>query len=102
MQPASGSSAAPAPAEFAVNLFSPQESNLEPAANLTGLETQAGQAGIITQKAMREWWRPLALLALGLLTGEWLVYQRAALARLRDMLLRRTVPALKAPSRVRR
>ncbi len=38
---------------------------------------------------MREWWRPLALLALGLLTGEWLVYQRAALVRLRDMIIRR-------------
>jgi hypothetical protein len=80
---------APGRAAFAVNLFSPQESNLKPAASLPGLESQTGQAGVSGQRAMREWWRPLALLALGLLTGEWLVYQRAALARLRDLLLKR-------------
>ena len=74
-------------AAFAVNLFSPRESNLEPADNLPGLEAQTSQTGTGPQLSMREWWRPLALLALGLLIGEWLVYQRAALARLRDMLL---------------
>jgi len=81
---------APPAAHFVVNLFSPQESYVNPAAALPGLETagaaagndQAEQAGL----ARREWWRPLALLALGLLAGEWLVYQRAALARLRDFL----------------
>lgn len=79
---------APPQAEFAVNLFSPQESFIRPAASLPGLQSaadsgaSAGQPGL----ARREWWRPLALLALGLLTGEWLVYHRAALTRLRDLL----------------
>lgn len=74
-------------AGFAVNLFSPQESNLKPADNLPGLEAQGGQVENGPLRGMREWWRPLALLALGLLTSEWLVYQRAGLARLRDWTL---------------
>ena len=57
-------------------------------------KTQAGQAGAAAQTAMREWWRPLALLALGLLTGEWLVYQRAALGRLPDVAMRRRMVQL--------
>lgn len=71
-------------AGFASNLFSEQESRLKPADNLPGME--AGQAAVEsgTMQGMREWWRLLAFLALGLLVGEWLVYQRAALARLRD------------------
>lgn len=74
-------------ARFTVNLFSPQESSLEPADNLPNLSAQVEQAGGGALRAMREWWRPLAFLALGLLFGEWLVYHRAALARLRDTLL---------------
>lgn len=74
-------------ASFAVNLFSPDESNIHPAANLPGLESQTTQPGQGPLRSMREWWRPLAMLALGLLFGEWLVYQRAALVRLRDRLL---------------
>lgn len=74
-------------AGFAVNLFSPQESNVKPADNLPGLQAQGGQVGNGPLRGMREGWRPLALLALGLLTGEWLVYQRAGLARLRDWIL---------------
>jgi hypothetical protein len=70
---------------FTVNLFSPQESNLKPADNLPGLESAGGANGNLAQAGQREWWRPLAYLALGVLLGEWLVYQRAALARLRDM-----------------
>lgn len=73
-------------AAFVVNLFSAQESNIHPAANLPGLETQSAQSGTGQQRSMREWWRTLALVALGLLFGEWLVYQRAALVRLRDKL----------------
>lgn len=72
-------------ADFAVNLFSPQESTLLPADNLPGLSSEQGEDGRLPQQAMREWWRPLALLALGLLAGEWLVYHRAALTRLRDL-----------------
>lgn len=89
-------------AAFAVNLFSPEESNLDPAGSLPGLETQAGQPGVSSLQAMHEWWRILALLALGLLTGEWFVYQRAALVKLRDMLLRRRPQAAHTISRIRR
>jgi Ca-activated chloride channel homolog len=73
-------------AAFAVNLFSLLESDLKPAGNLPGLSLQDAQTSTGAQQAMREWWRPLAMLALGLLVGEWLVYQRGALARLRDWL----------------
>ncbi len=102
IRPAQSGAAELQPAAFAVNLFSPEESNLEPAGNLPGLETQAGQNGAVTAQAMREWWRPLALLALGLLTGEWLVYHRAALAKLRDMLLKRSPHTLQPSPRLRR
>jgi len=71
-------------AGFAANLFSEQESRLEPADNLPGMDAAEAAAAAAPLQGMREWWRPLAFLALGLLVGEWLVYQRAALARLRD------------------
>ncbi len=77
----------PQEAAFAVNLFAPQESSLEPAANLPNLQGDSETAAGGALRSMREWWRPLALLALGLLVGEWLVYQRAALSRLRDGML---------------
>ena len=72
---------------FTVNLFSPQESNLQPNDALPAISVQEGQEGNFSQLGQREWWRPLAMLALGLLMGEWLVYQRAGLARLKDRLL---------------
>lgn len=72
---------------FTVNLFSPQESSLLPADNLPGLLDQQNPGSQGTQLGQREWWRPLAFLALGLLFGEWLVYQRAGLVRLKDLLL---------------
>lgn len=81
-------------AAFAVNLFSPQESNLDPADNLPGLAAQAGQTGGELE-GTREFWRSLAFLALGLLIGEWLVYQRAGLARLRDWARGALAPARK-------
>lgn len=71
---------------FAVNLFSPQESNIKPANNLPGVEIEGSTLGQDGTQAMREWWRIFALLGLGLLVGEWLVYQRAALSRVRDIL----------------
>jgi Ca-activated chloride channel family protein len=64
-------------ASFAVNLFSPRESDTAPAERLA-LASQQGSA--IEQgagQARREWWRPLAALALAILTAEWLVYQRS-------------------------
>jgi Ca-activated chloride channel homolog len=84
-------------AAFTVNLFSVLESDLDPADNLPGIAMQGAQAGTGTQQAMREWWRPLAMLALGLLVGEWLVYHRGALVRLRDWI----VPARPAAARER-
>jgi hypothetical protein len=80
---------------FTVNLFSPQESSLKPADNLPNLAAQVEQAGGGALRAMREWWRPLAFLALGLLVGEWFVYHRAALSRLRDQFLRSPKPQAK-------
>lgn len=85
-RPASGNPAQGRTATFAVNLFSPQESNVKPASSLTGVEVEGGNGALTTRQAMREWWRALALLALGFLMGEWMVYQRSALARIRDML----------------
>jgi Ca-activated chloride channel family protein len=72
---------------LAVNLFLPQESDLKPADNLPGLGQDEAQAGLAPQQARREWWRWLALGSLVILTGEWLVYQRSALVRLRDTLM---------------
>ena len=73
-------------ASFAVNLFSPVESSIKPADSLPGVEAENDVSGPNARQAMREWWRPFALLALGLLVGEWMVYQRGALARFRDFL----------------
>jgi hypothetical protein len=74
-------------AAFAVNLFSPQESDLEPAGSLVLGSgevgeggTEAGQDG--SPSARREWWRPLAWIALLVLFVEWLVYHRATVVRL--------------------
>jgi hypothetical protein len=72
---------------FAVNLFAPSESDLEPAGSLTliagegeagGAASTAGEA----RSARREWWRLLAGVALSVLIAEWLVYYRATLVRL--------------------
>jgi hypothetical protein len=68
---------------YAVNLFAPQESRLEPAAGLPGAASTAADAAGLAGLALREWWRPVALLALALLFAEWLVYHRPALARVR-------------------
>lgn len=74
---------------FAVNLFSPLESDLRPAEALpiAGIEPAGGgQAAGQGGQARREWWRPLAWLALLLLVAEWLVYHRSAVAAVRDRL----------------
>ena len=72
------------PAFFAINLFSPLESQIDPSQSLgTGPQAIAGTAaGAQNQEepqAQREWWRLLALIALGILTAEWLVYHRPTL-----------------------
>jgi len=69
-------------ARFAVNFFSPQESQVQPAQVLPGLASGGDPRDESPQAARREWWRPLALVALALLAVEWLLYQRASVARL--------------------
>jgi len=69
-------------ASFAVNLFSPQESDVRPAEALPLAGMEGTGEGERPQQARREWWRPLGLAALTLLMIEWLVYQRAALVRM--------------------
>lgn len=73
---------------FSVNLFSPQESDIQPAEFLPGVTSDESMPANDSTQARKEWWRYLALLALGLLIGEWLVYHRAGLARLRNHLTR--------------
>jgi hypothetical protein len=69
-------------AAFAVNLFSPQESDIAPAPSLplAGTEGEGETRDLL--RARREWWRPLAFAALTLLIVEWAIYQRATLSRL--------------------
>jgi Ca-activated chloride channel family protein len=69
-------------AHFAVNLFSPQESDVRPAETLPVLATGEEGDDERSGQVRREWWRALALIALALLFAEWLVYQRGTLVRL--------------------
>lgn len=74
---------------FAVNLSAPQESDIQPAETLPLAGIEGAGEGERPGQARREWWRHLAWIALALLAVEWLVYQRAALTRLVDSLIRR-------------
>lgn len=74
---------------FAVNLFSPQESDVAPAQNLPVLDLLEDDEDQTTQLARRELWRPLGFVALAILLAEWMVYQRANLARLLSSLPKR-------------
>ncbi len=67
---------------FAVNLFSPEESQVRPAHTLAVYEEDSGSEAGAQPQARREWWRPLAFSALCLIMVEWLVYQRATLVRI--------------------
>jgi Ca-activated chloride channel family protein len=69
-------------AHFAVNLFSPQESDVRPAETLPLLATGESEGNQPSGQVRREWWRSLVFLALALLLAEWLVYHRATLVRL--------------------
>ena len=66
-------------ASFAVNLFSPPESDVQPAETLPVVGREEPGKGTPPQQARREWWRPLAFAALVLLMTEWLVYHRPSL-----------------------
>lgn len=65
---------------FVVNLSSPQESNITPVESLPIPGTSSQQEIPFADRARREWWRIGALLALTLLSAEWLVYQRATIS----------------------
>jgi Ca-activated chloride channel family protein len=67
---------------FAVNLFSPQESDVLPAGTLPVLGEGAALGDERSQQVRREWWRPLVLVALAVLAVEWLVYQRSTVTRM--------------------
>ncbi len=77
---------------FAVNLFSPQESNIQPVESLPVLESASNGEANPAQQARREWWRPLAALALLVLIIEWLVYNRATLVKLRTQIIQNLKP----------
>lgn len=70
---------------YAVNLFAPHESQVEPQENLeipqtSGLQTASTQERV----GQQEFWRWLAAIALIFLIVEWLVYQRNGIAYLRE------------------
>ena len=67
---------------FAVNLLNPQESNILPVKSLPLFDGTSETEDTLPQQARREWWRPLALIALIILVIEWLVYNRATLSKL--------------------
>jgi Mg-chelatase subunit ChlD/uncharacterized membrane protein len=73
-------------ASFAVNLLASAESDVLPAETLPVAGSEGAGEAEPAQQARREWWRPLAWLALALLLVEWLVYNRGAVARLRGAL----------------
>ena len=64
---------------FAANLLSADESRIRPRADLT-LGGGVAEASARAVQGRRELWRPLLLLALGVLLLEWLLYHRRAVA----------------------
>ena len=78
----------------AVNLMNPAESRVEPRKQLPIFQTGGRAVAASSERSGRsELWRWLAALALALLIVEWLVYQRPALALLRERWRRRRTPA---------
>ncbi|MGQ9829727.1 MAG: vWA domain-containing protein [Roseiflexus sp.] len=70
---------------FAVNLFSPDESNIAPAGELRVSQVSGLQQAVTREQVGRqEVWRWLAAAALLVVVVEWLVYQRNGLAYLRQ------------------
>ncbi len=93
--------APPAVRAVAVNLMDPAESRVEPRKQLPIFQTGGRAVAASSERSGRsEFWRWLAALALGLLIVEWLVYQRPALALLRERWRRKPGPD-PAPSRRR-
>ena len=67
---------------FAVNLFTPQESDVYPQQTLAVSGTDGEGENAELRQSRQEFWRPLIFLALVLLMTEWLVYHRATVGRL--------------------
>jgi hypothetical protein len=92
--PAPGGSGSPAtappagpeegPLLFAVDLFSPEESNIAPGdgSRIAALGGAPGDAPAAGGVARDEWWPILVVLALTLLLVEWLVYERDGARRI--------------------
>ncbi|MBC8161859.1 MAG: VWA domain-containing protein [Roseiflexaceae bacterium] len=77
---------------YAVNLFSADESKIQPRAELAVTQAsglQQAETSDQNRVGRQEIWRWLAAAALAVLVIEWLVYQRNGLAFLRDRLRRR-------------
>ena len=78
----------------AVNLFSPDESDVTPGDRTRivdmGRVPPPGQEAV--QPARAEWWWPLTLAALGLLVIEWLLFHRPTRRALRRAIGRRPHP----------
>ncbi|WP_322814020.1 BatA and WFA domain-containing protein [Chloroflexus sp.] len=76
---------------FAVNLFAPNESRIEPRRDLSIPQISGAQSTVVRERDGRqEIWRWLALVALIVLLIEWLYYQRNTLTMLRERWRRRT------------
>jgi hypothetical protein len=65
---------------FAVNLFSPTESDITPRETLPIASAALAQEQVLP-RARDEWWRPIAWVALGILGLEWLLSHRGQLAK---------------------
>ena len=74
-----------------MNLMNPQESDITPNKNLVLPDSSTDRLQENTLQGRQEWWRLLALLALLVFITEWLVYNRAVLAKIRSQIsLKRT------------
>ena len=70
---------------IAVNLMNPTESRVAPREQLPIFQSGGRAVAVNAERSGRsEFWRWLAAIALALLVIEWLVYQRSAIALLRD------------------
>lgn len=70
---------------YAVNLFAPNESRVEPQQRLEVPQTSGLQTAATRERVGRqEFWRWLAALALAVLLIEWIVYHRNGIAYLRE------------------